>query len=853
MDLLREQPDDPVLFISEWLINKGNQYRSQSQKDIKPNLQLYHQESFQQQQFGNTIQSNFQDTLNFGKSDVKPNFQSSIKSQQEEIKLVDNKNNKKQLNKMQTDFKQQQKQQEKDKDKEKDAARENKSSLFKLDNTKKSQNASPIKNDTKNAQHQQESLDSMQEQFKSNGQSQQLPEIVSFQDPHPIQKQELQAPNPFQQKQSQYANASIQVARSKEGSPIQQKPKSSRRLNHHQVVQMSILNQQKPPVKKQDLSISQPLPKQELTIPLQIKDKPIEQRQNNSQLNTPKSDDQEFQLIVLEPVGHQPPPEDDIFRKSDQKKSQIIKEPINIQNIQEEQHPPPLSSQRSPSKKVYIESTRQLQQQQQPIKNDLSQSRSTSKDKQFVFKQQSLVDRIPAVAPKIKNKKYVSKEPEPMRMSQMTKSKKVYQPQQQQQIQQSGVYIRTEISLSQNNPKSPMQSQRSIQVEEKKAANLEFKELTKEELNKLSKSDKLEYYERKNQIESSKRIEIEREKQYQQQKFSQRSQNSKASYQQEHPREDEHANQFNLENRVHNMSESEPEEDQIQPQQKQSITEAYGFNNQKQDFNPRIIQKNRDQRERIIRKMASILSFSSLDPQVKQTIINAFEEKKFNPNEWVIKQGDEGDQLYLTDQGVLECYIKYQNHNDSKYIRSYHPGELFGEQSLLYGTKRSASVQAKNECVLWALDKQTFDHVLKDQWLNKRQKHQDFLQKIPILETIQEYEKQQIADQLKEHKQKAGDLIIKQGEQGDALYFVVQGKLKALRMEKGIEQEVYSYKEFDYFGELALLKDIPRQASIICESDCLLYALDKKSFKRLMAPIDDQFKRNAEKYISFIR
>lgn len=50
---------------------------------------------------------------------------------------------------------------------------------------------------------------------------------------------------------------------------------------------------------------------------------------------------------------------------------------------------------------------------------------------------------------------------------------------------------------------------------------------------------------------------------------------------------------------------------------------------------------------------------------------------------------------------------------------------------------------------------------------------------------------------------------------------------------------VKEYKEGDYFGELALLNNKPRAASIIAKTDLKLVHLDKNAFKRLLGPLEN--------------
>lgn len=151
-----------------------------------------------------------------------------------------------------------------------------------------------------------------------------------------------------------------------------------------------------------------------------------------------------------------------------------------------------------------------------------------------------------------------------------------------------------------------------------------------------------------------------------------------------------------------------------------------------------------------------------------------------------------------------------------KYLKTYKPGESFGELSLLYNAPRAATIISKSDSVLFALDRECFNHIVKDSAAKKREKYDEFLQKVDILSTVDPYERSQISDAFITEKFEEGEFVFQQGEEGERFYLVESGNLKAYKVinEGSDPIEVYDYKEGDYFGELSLLKSQPRQASI---------------------------------------
>ncbi len=160
-------------------------------------------------------------------------------------------------------------------------------------------------------------------------------------------------------------------------------------------------------------------------------------------------------------------------------------------------------------------------------------------------------------------------------------------------------------------------------------------------------------------------------------------------------------------------------------------------------------------------------------------------------------------------------------------MKNYEQGEAFGELALLYNAPRAATITAKTPCRLWVLDRATFNHIVKESASKRREKYEEFLKSVKILSSMDMYERSKLPDALKTFEYKQGDYIINQGEDGDIFYLPIDGEAVATKSIDGQPpKEVMQYKEGDYFGELALLKNEPRAANVVAKVCLSLMRLD---------------------------
>ncbi|KAG2193812.1 hypothetical protein INT47_002562 [Mucor saturninus] len=255
------------------------------------------------------------------------------------------------------------------------------------------------------------------------------------------------------------------------------------------------------------------------------------------------------------------------------------------------------------------------------------------------------------------------------------------------------------------------------------------------------------------------------------------------------------------------------------------------------------IPKNLEQSLHIRAAIENNFLFKNLDEEQYTDVVNAMVEKQVPVNTHVIEQGGVGDYFYIVESGQLDCFI------DGVKVTSYGPGGSFGELALMYNAPRAATLIAVTDCVLYALDRVTFRSILMENTARKRRMYEQFLEEVPIFKSLEVHERHKIADALEPLKFSDNEVIIRQGDVGDNFYLVESGEAVCYKqLPDGTQKKVMVVKKGDYFGELALLNDEPRAATVVAHGRLKCATLGRKAFIRLLGPVMDILKRNSENY-----
>lgn len=274
--------------------------------------------------------------------------------------------------------------------------------------------------------------------------------------------------------------------------------------------------------------------------------------------------------------------------------------------------------------------------------------------------------------------------------------------------------------------------------------------------------------------------------------------------------------------------------------------EAFGIYHKKEDFKPVINDKADDVKERIRKRLQESFMFSALNEKDQNIVLDAMKEIKMNEGDLVIKEGDDGDVLYVVESGKYKCTKVFKGNTEPTHLTDYEAGAAFGELALLYNAPRAATITCTTPGYVYSLDRNTFNHIVKDAAVKRREKYENFLSQVKILESLEPYERSKLADAFKEIAFNSGEYVIKEDEEGNTFYFISEGEAIATKtLEAGKPPvEVMQYQKGDYFGERALIKNEPRAANVIAKSDITVLCLDRHMFKRMLGPIEEILKRN---------
>ena len=253
------------------------------------------------------------------------------------------------------------------------------------------------------------------------------------------------------------------------------------------------------------------------------------------------------------------------------------------------------------------------------------------------------------------------------------------------------------------------------------------------------------------------------------------------------------------------------------------------------------------------------LAFATLEPELRDRLADSFELRTFTVGETVFGEGDAGAELHVVLSGRARVTAR-DDTGRTVTLATLGPGEIFGERALLTGEPRSATVRAVGDLTVGVLARDRFEAVVggrKDvaDYLNAILLYRglaSFLRRLSLLSSLPPESLSRFATAMKRSSVAAGDYVFRLGEEPDRFYVIIDGHAEVVAGGVGGAGIVNRLGPGDCFGELALLTEGRRTASVRAREALELASLDRGQFAELVREFP-AFREQLENLVAFYR
>lgn len=227
---------------------------------------------------------------------------------------------------------------------------------------------------------------------------------------------------------------------------------------------------------------------------------------------------------------------------------------------------------------------------------------------------------------------------------------------------------------------------------------------------------------------------------------------------------------------------------------------------------------------------------------------------------------------WVGSSSLLQQSLEWGNYDDrsssSIIVAGLKSGDYFGETSLFVNTNRTCTIRTTEKCLFISVGKKTFENFcavcpqLKEKMrevMKQRMVSKLSSLGIPFLDGIPPSSMQLLTDQVEVQDYNEGEIIFSEGDVGNRFYIVVHGGVKVEKVERNEPLSVHDnldhigitrtdstrnlgiLKAGNYFGEMALVSDTPRSATVTSVDKTILLSVDKDSFRTIFANNPNSF------------
>jgi len=223
---------------------------------------------------------------------------------------------------------------------------------------------------------------------------------------------------------------------------------------------------------------------------------------------------------------------------------------------------------------------------------------------------------------------------------------------------------------------------------------------------------------------------------------------------------------------------------------------------------------------------------NGLPTEVLDQLSECAKSVTFLAGDIVIGEGERGDALYIITHGIASVY------KGDKEVAILSDGDFFGEMALLGDQVRTATVKAKHPSTLLRLRRRDIMQLAREgtelkrrltEVKEERQAQTELVAIVPLLRGLSTEVLELIVEQTMSVGFKPGDAVMTEGERGDSMFIIIHGAVSVYKAGELIAE----LKEGDFFGEMALLGEQVRTATVKIKEQTALLKLSRKNIMQL--------------------
>ncbi len=227
--------------------------------------------------------------------------------------------------------------------------------------------------------------------------------------------------------------------------------------------------------------------------------------------------------------------------------------------------------------------------------------------------------------------------------------------------------------------------------------------------------------------------------------------------------------------------------------------------------------------------------FSVLTEEQRSVIADRMTEERRRAGEIIYQQGRPAVALYLIRSGWARLLS-----DQLGVLSNVGSGSLLGETDLVLGRAYSMSAEAASDVSLWALRDADLKTIFQEQpaiaralkvalGVSEDQTLERHLRKLDLMQGLQAHELREVASHLRPEQFKRGQVIYREGTEGDAMFLVDDGQVQLA----GAAGVLATIAGGEVFGEGAFLTGDPRSTTATAVTDVVAFSLGRADFEQL--------------------